>query len=376
NAQNVTNITNSQSGTVLPANVQNIANNSADIAYTQNLTENAQNVTNVTNSGVLRGAVLPAELHSVFNHFSRNEEQFFEENYVGEQSRPRGRIIPAESDRYVISTQMVHNEAAEKASEKRRQSDSSVEFRRVSREEAIKNSYRSKLDEKTLETIDSMLATVAGAQAKSPEYKAEGEIKRMVYEYRRETLDYLSSPIPTDGAITAAAVGMLGRSNPQTMRMMLTHLKAADAVGRGISGTIVAERPINLINASDVSISHPEDNRSYLAMNSAVSFRTVDNSDSIVMLVPPVEMDRFTAESGYRQMPPIEFREKQPQPEPPKQTAKPRVLNEVMKEQSKIKAEAPRGLDSLSREDVSKLADKVYAQIESRIIRERRRMGF
>ena len=110
-------------------------------------------------------------------------------------------------------------------------------------------------------------------------------------------------------------------------------------------------------------------------MSSAVSFRTIDNSDSIVMLVPPVEMDRYTAESGYRQMPPIEFREK-PQPEPEKPAAKPRVLNEVMKEQSKIKAEAPRGLDSLSREDVSKLADKVYAQIEARIIRERRRMGF
>ena len=370
NAQNITSTATPQSGTVLPAEVRNITNNSADISYIQNTAEatvNAQNVTQSTR--VLKGAVLPAELYSVYNKFAHSAQA----SYIQTDSAPlKGRIIPAYSEKFVVTAQTVHNEPAAQ-SEKPAKPSSPVDFRRVSRSDAAKNSFRGMLDEKTLAVIDSMLDKANESKHSAPYRSTLGE--QTVYEYTRETLDFLSSPIPAEGAMTASAFGMLGHSSPQTMRMVLTHLKAANAVEKGEASTISAQRQINLIKSTDVSISHPEDSRSYLAMNGAVSFRTVDNSENIVMLAPPVEMDRFTAESGYRQLPPIEFREK-PQPEPPAQTSKPRVLNEVMKEQSKVKAEAPRGLDGLTREEVSKLADKVYAQIEARIIRERRRMGF
>jgi hypothetical protein len=41
-----------------------------------------------------------------------------------------------------------------------------------------------------------------------------------------------------------------------------------------------------------------------------------------------------------------------------------------------VKAQVNQGFADMSREDIAKLADKVYAQIESRLMRERRRSGF
>ena len=96
------------------------------------------------------------------------------------------------------------------------------------------------------------------------------------------------------------------------------------------------------------------------------------------MLVPPVTADSFQAESGrLRELPPITHKEPPKAETPPPAAAAERVtLNQKMESSRTVKAQVNKGFEDMSREDIAKLADKVYAQIESRLMRERRRSGF
>ena len=51
-------------------------------------------------------------------------------------------------------------------------------------------------------------------------------------------------------------------------------------------------------------------------------------------------------------------------------------MNQKMESARTVKARVEKGFADMSREDIAKLADKVYAQLESRLMRERRRSGF
>lgn len=104
-------------------------------------------------------------------------------------------------------------------------------------------------------------------------------------------------------------------------------------------------------------------------------FRTVENSEHMVMLIPPAQPDRVRANDGYaRQLPPIEYKRDQSREQAESLISKrPRVIN---RRQTQTGTLAITGkLENFSREEINRLADKIYAQIETRVLRERRRAG-
>ena len=104
-------------------------------------------------------------------------------------------------------------------------------------------------------------------------------------------------------------------------------------------------------------------------------FRTVENSEHMVMLIPPAQTDGYWTNDDYARRPsPIEYKRNQPreptEPMPPKRS---RVIN---RRQTQTGLPAITGrLENFSREEINRLADKIYAQIETRVLRERRRAG-
>ena len=101
------------------------------------------------------------------------------------------------------------------------------------------------------------------------------------------------------------------------------------------------------------------------------TIRTADNAQNMVMLIPPSEMDRFQAQQYMNQMPPIELKEPQSQP----QEAPANRTITTDRHVTRVQTISDSGVDSLTREDISRLADKVYERIETKLSRERRRMG-
>ena len=175
----------------------------------------------------------------------------------------------------------------------------------------------------------------------------------------------------TEGGISQAADSGGGIS-ANAMRIMLMNLRTAALSRKNteLRTLNVSRHNQNVIRSANAPARKYD--APYLAMRSAVTFRTTESAD-IVMLAPPVEMDRFSAESGYsRQMPPIEFRQREEAPAPPP-AAKPKAVSKTTEQI--VRTQLPKGLDGLSYAEISRLADKVYAQIEARLNRERIRRG-
>jgi hypothetical protein len=113
-----------------------------------------------------------------------------------------------------------------------------------------------------------------------------------------------------------------------------------------------------------------------LLLNTNISYRSVDNSANMVVLVPPVQAQGFGEDNGYmRNLPPIDLRQSEPVPEQRQEAPAKPTINEKM-EARRVKTEVHKGFDELSRADIAKLADAVFDKIETRIIMERRRSGF
>ena len=175
----------------------------------------------------------------------------------------------------------------------------------------------------------------------------------------------------TEGGISQAADSGGGIS-ANAMRIMLMNLRTAALSRKNteLRTLNVSRHNQNVIRSANAPARKYD--APYLAMRSAVTFRTTESAD-IVMLAPPVEMDRFSAESGYsRQMPPIEFKQREEAPAPPP-AAKPKAVSKTTEQI--VRTQLPKGLDGLSYAEISRLADKVYAQIEARLNRERIRRG-
>ena len=109
------------------------------------------------------------------------------------------------------------------------------------------------------------------------------------------------------------------------------------------------------------------------AVNSAFSYRTVDSGENMVMLTPPRVMDRYQAENGYaRQLPPIELKQK-PEPEPQPAAKRKQTVVNAKSEPAEVRAVG--SIDGMSREEINRLVDRVYEQLETRLLKERRRRG-
>ena len=211
-------------------------------------------------------------------------------------------------------------------------------FTPKSEAQAAAGSFRSRLDTRTLETLDRLVAESRG-QVKAPVEPQEQPAQMVLAQNEPQH----SATAELSGSEVLRSVNIVRRSivNETTTHIQRLMEKAAAPV---VQPTV--QKPFK--------------------------YRTVGGAENMVMLVPPSEMDRFRAADPYMsKLPPIELKEPQkPQPEQEGTTRKTTVNNRPV-----IVRSTDSSIDSLSREDLSRLADKVYERIETKLTRERRRMG-
>ena len=227
-------------------------------------------------------------------------------------------------------------------------------------------SYRSRLDRKTLEVIDRLVDSARSGTAPGiivqPGFPGPQEIE-------------LPQGSPAQSGIPVQL------ENP--MPQELTYAEQSREIPPQTAGSDEV-RNLSILRKSIVSLSSRHISRLIEKAGSTaateretpgkrLSYRTVDSADSMVMLIPPAEMDRFRAADPYaRSMPPIELKE----PSRPQESGNPgAVRSTIVNNKPVVVRSAESAVDSLSREDISRLADKVYDRIETRLSRERRRVG-
>ena len=261
--------------------------------------------------------VLPAERTTEIH----SAEQFHTENTT-EVPQP-GTVLPTERTAEIHSAEQFHTDTV---------------FTPKSEAQAAAGSFRSRLDTRTLETLDRLVAESRG-QVKAPDEPQEQPAQMVLAQNEPQH----SATAELSGSEVLRSVNIVRRSivNETTTHIQRLMEKAAAPV---VQPTV--QKPFK--------------------------YRTVGGAENMVMLVPPSEMDRFRAADPYMsKLPPIELKEPQkPQPEQEGTTRKTTVNNRPV-----IVRSTDSSIDSLSREDLSRLADKVYERIETKLTRERRRMG-
>ena len=227
-------------------------------------------------------------------------------------------------------------------------------------------SYRSRLDRKTLEVIDRLVDSARSGTAPGitvqPGFPGPQGIE-----------------LPQGSPAQSGIPVQLENPIPQE----LTYAEQSREIPPQTAGSDEV-RNLSILRKSIVSLSSRHISRLIEKAGSTaaaeretpgkrLSYRTVDSADSMVMLIPPAEMDRFRAADPYaRSMPPIELKE----PSRPQESGNPgAVRSTIVNNKPVVVRSAESAVDSLSREDISRLADKVYDRIETRLSRERRRVG-
>ena len=323
-----------QPGTVLPTE-RTTEIRSAEQFHTESTTEVPQ-----------PGTVLPAERTTEI----RSAEQYHTESTT-EVPQP-GTVLPTERTTEIRSAEQYHTESttevpqpgtvlrAEHTTEihSAEQYHTDTVFTPKSESQAAARSFRSRLDTRTLETLDRLVAESRG-QVKAPDEPQEQPAQMVLAQNEPQH----SATAELSGSEVLRSVNIVRRSivNETTTHIQRLMEKAAAPV---VQPTV--QKPFK--------------------------YRTVGGAENMVMLVPPSEMDRFRAADPYMsKLPPIELKEPQkPQPEQEGTTRKTTVNNRPV-----IVRSTDSSIDSLSREDLSRLADKVYERIETKLTRERRRMG-
>ena len=294
-----------------------------------------------------------------------------------------GRVLPAESAPVGDSTNVhiteihsgedretVRESAAGTVLPAESRSESTVNTHILSEEtqpvKSAMGSYRSRLDRKTLEVIDRLVDSARSGTAPGiivqPGFPGPQGIE-------------LPQGSPAQSGIPVQL------ENP--MPQELTYAEQSREIPPQTAGSDEV-RNLSILRKSIVSLSSRHISRLIEKAGSTaaaeretpgkrLSYRTVDSADSMVMLIPPAEMDRFRAADPYaRSMPPIELKE----PSRPQESGNPgAVRSTIVNNKPVVVRSAESAVDSLSREDISRLADKVYDRIETRLSRERRRVG-
>ena len=332
----------------------------------------------------VQGTALPAEsvpvgestnVHITEIHPGQDEETV--------QESAAGRVLPAESAPVGDSTNVhiteihpgedretVRESVAGTVLPAESRSESTVNTHILSEEtqpvKSAMGSYRSRLDRKTLEVIDRLVDSARSGTAPGiivqPGFPGPQEIE-------------LPQGSPAQSGIPVQL------ENP--MPQELTYAEQSREIPPQTAGSDEV-RNLSILRKSIVSLSSRHISRLIEKAGSTaaaeretpgkrLSYRTVDSADSMVMLIPPAEMDRFRAADPYaRSMPPIELKE----PSRPQESGNPgAVRSTIVNNKPVVVKSAESAVDSLSREDISRLADKVYDRIETRLSRERRRVG-
>ena len=196
-------------------------------------------------------------------------------------------------------------------------------------------SYRDRLDNKTLSVIDQLIA-----ETRQP--VPVPEIKEAIPEPEPE-LNYISSEKSVEPSDVIRSVNIVRES---IVRHTESHMSRL--IERAYRNTLPEQ---------------PE--------KKPFTFRTAENTENMVMLVPPTEMDRYRAQQPYmNSLPPIELKEPQPAQAPAENSRTVTTNRQVT-----VNTSVEGGISSLTRDEISRLTDKVYERIENRLARERRRMG-
>ena len=332
----------------------------------------------------VQGAELPAESAPM----GESTNVHITEIHPGEdgetvQESAAGRVLPAESAPVGESTNVhiteihpredgetVRESVAGTVLPAESRSESTVNTHILSEEtqpvKSAMGSYRSRLDRKTLEVIDRLVDSARSGTAPGitvqPGFPAPQGIE-------------LPQGSPAQSGIPVQL------ENP--MPQELTYAEQSREIPPQTAGSDEV-RNLSILRKSIVSLSSRHISRLIEKAGSTaaaeretpgkrLSYRTVDSADSMVMLIPPAEMDRFRAADPYaRSMPPIELKE----PSRPQESGNPgAVRSTIVNNKPVVVRSAESAVDSLSREDISRLADKVYDRIETRLSRERRRVG-
>ena len=235
-------------------------------------------------------------------------------------NHPTGAVLPPEPQSNAAQTELLTPLA---------QSETKNNERRTA------GSYRDRLDNKTLSVIDQLIA-----ETRQP--VPVPEIKEAIPEPEPE-LNYISSEKSVEPSDVIRSVNIVRES---IVRHTESHMSRL--IERAYRNSLPEQ---------------PE--------KKPFTFRTAENTENMVMLVPPTEMDRYRAQQPYmNSLPPIELKEPQPAQAPAESSRTVTTNRQVT-----VNTSVDGGISSLTRDEISRLTDKVYERIENRLARERRRMG-
>lgn len=235
-------------------------------------------------------------------------------------NHPTGAVLPPEPQSNAAKTELLTPLA---------QSETQNNERRTA------GSYRDRLDNKTLSVIDQLIA-----ETRQP--VPVPEIKEAIPEPEPE-LNYISSEKSVEPSDVIRSVNIVRES---IVRHTESHMSRL--IERAYRNSLPEQ---------------PE--------KKPFTFRTAENTENMVMLVPPTEMDRYRAQQPYmNSLPPIELKEPQPAQAPAENSRTVTTNRQVT-----VNTSVDGGISSLTRDEISRLTDKVYERIENRLARERRRMG-
>ena len=266
----------------------------------------------------LTGAVFPPELQS---NAAKTEQLILPERSISETANHlTGAVLSPEPQSNAARTELLTPLA---------QSETQNNERRTA------GSYRDRLDNKTLSVIDQLIA-----ETRQP--VPVPEIKEAIPEPEPE-LNYISSEKSVEPSDVIRSVNIVRES---IVRHTESHMSRL--IERAYRNTLPEQ---------------PE--------KKPFTFRTAENTENMVMLVPPTEMDRYRAQQPYmNSLPPIELKEPQPAQAPAENSRTVTTNRQVT-----VNTSVDGGISSLTRDEISRLTDKVYERIETRLARERRRMG-
>ena len=301
---------NQLTGTVLPPEPQSNA------AQREQLTLPERSTSETANH--LTGAVLSPEPQS---NAAEPDQLILPERSTSETANHlTGAVLPPEPQSDAAQTELLTPLA---------QSETQNNERRTA------GSYRDRLDNKTLSVIDQLIA-----ETRQP--IPVPEIKEAIPEPEPE-LNYISSEKSVEPSDVIRSVNIVRES---IVRHTESHMSRL--IERAYRNTLPEQ---------------PE--------KKPFTFRTAENTENMVMLVPPTEMDRYRAQQPYmNSLPPIELKEPQPAQAPAENSRTVTTNRQIT-----VNTSVDGGISSLTRDEISRLTDKVYERIENRLARERRRMG-
>ena len=288
----------------------------SNAAQTEQLTLPERSISETANQ--LTGAVLSPEPQS---NAAQREQLILPERSISETANHlTGAVLSPEPQSNAARTELLTPLA---------QSETQNNERRTA------GSYRDRLDNKTLSVIDQLIA-----ETRQP--VPVPEIKEAIPEPEPE-LNYISSEKSVEPSDVIRSVNIVRES---IVRHTESHMSRL--IERAYRNSLPEQ---------------PE--------KKPFTFRTAENTENMVMLVPPTEMDRYRAQQPYmNSLPPIELKEPQPAQAPAESSRTVTTNRQVT-----VNTSVDGGISSLTRDEISRLTDKVYERIENRLARERRRMG-